>query len=53
MRYLADMPEFEVAAAMGVSAGSVKTHVSRGLVALRAVLGSDPEEGGHLGIRPS
>lgn len=36
LRYLADLPEAEVAAAMGVSAGSVKTHLHRGLATLRA-----------------
>src|SRR5262245_61459433 len=31
LRYFLDLPEAEIAAAMGVSAGSVKTHVHRGL----------------------
>jgi DNA-directed RNA polymerase specialized sigma24 family protein len=38
LRYWADLPEAEVAAAMRVSKGSVKTHTSRGLSALRANL---------------
>ena len=38
LRYLADQPEEAVAAALGVSVGSVKTHASRGLAALRASL---------------
>lgn len=38
LRYLADQPEDAVAAALGVSVGSVKTHASRGLAALRASL---------------
>jgi RNA polymerase sigma-70 factor (sigma-E family) len=38
LRYWADLPEAEVAAAMRVSKGSVKTHTSRGLTALRASL---------------
>jgi RNA polymerase sigma-70 factor (sigma-E family) len=38
LRYWADLPEAEVAAAMRVSKGSVKTHTSRGLSALRASL---------------
>lgn len=39
LRYLADQPEEAVAAALGVSVGTVKTHASRGLAALRARLG--------------
>ena len=35
LRYLADVPEAEVARLLGISAGSVKTHASRGLAALR------------------
>ncbi len=38
LRYVADFPEADVAAALGVSVGSVKTHASRGLAALRAGL---------------
>jgi RNA polymerase sigma factor (sigma-70 family) len=38
MRYLADLPEAEVARELGCSAGSVKQHASRGLAALRAAL---------------
>ena len=41
MRYLADLPEAEVAAALGCSVGTVKQHASRGLAALRAAL-ADP-----------
>jgi RNA polymerase sigma-70 factor (sigma-E family) len=39
LRYFLDLPEAEIAAAMGVSAGSVKTHVHRGLAALAQLLG--------------
>ena len=39
LRYLADRPEAEVAALLGCSAGTVKTHATRGLAALRASLG--------------
>ncbi|HEY3604984.1 MAG TPA: SigE family RNA polymerase sigma factor [Sporichthyaceae bacterium] len=38
LRYWADLPEAEVAEAMKVSKGSVKTHTSRGLAALRTSL---------------
>jgi RNA polymerase sigma-70 factor (sigma-E family) len=38
LRYLADLPEAEVAAALGCSVGTVKQHASRGLAALRAAL---------------
>jgi RNA polymerase sigma-70 factor (sigma-E family) len=38
LRYLADMPEAAVAAALGTSVGTVKTHASRGLSHLRADL---------------
>lgn len=38
LRYWLDLSEAEMAAAMGISAGTVKSHVSRGLVALRAAI---------------
>ncbi|MEO5994369.1 MAG: sigma-70 family RNA polymerase sigma factor [Arthrobacter sp.] len=38
LRYWAELTEKEMAEAMGVSAGTVKSHVSRGLVALEAAL---------------
>jgi RNA polymerase sigma-70 factor (sigma-E family) len=38
LRYLADLPEAEVASQLGCSAGTVKQHASRGLAALRAAL---------------
>jgi RNA polymerase sigma-70 factor (sigma-E family) len=34
LRYYADLSEAEIAEALGISAGSVKTHASRGLAAL-------------------
>jgi len=40
LRYWLDLPEREIAAAMGVSPGTVKSHVSRGLAALARALGS-------------
>jgi RNA polymerase sigma factor (sigma-70 family) len=44
LRYLADLSEAQVAAALGVSADAVKTHLHRGTTALRARLGPDFEE---------
>lgn len=43
MRYLADMSESDVAAALAITPGSVKTHLSRALARLRGVLG--PQSG--------
>ena len=41
LRYLADMSEADVAAAVGISVGNVKSHASRGLARLRTVLAPD------------
>ena len=41
LRYLADLPEADVAAALGCGVGSVKQHASRGLARLRAELGQE------------
>jgi RNA polymerase sigma-70 factor (sigma-E family) len=41
LRYYLDLNEADIAAAMGVSAGSVKTHLHRGLAALSRVLEED------------
>jgi RNA polymerase sigma-70 factor (sigma-E family) len=38
LRYWLDLPEREIATTMGVSAGTVKSHVSRGLAALGQAL---------------
>lgn len=38
LRYHADLSEAEIAEALGISAGSVKTHASRGLARLRTLL---------------
>jgi RNA polymerase sigma-70 factor (sigma-E family) len=38
LRYYADLSEEEVAAAMGISRGAVKSHTARGMSALRAAL---------------
>jgi RNA polymerase sigma-70 factor (sigma-E family) len=38
LRYYADLSEAEIAAAMGISRGAVKSHASRGMAALRLQL---------------
>lgn len=49
LRYLSEFSEAETAAALGISTGSVKTHVHRGLRTLRGELGHDPlEEVAHV-----
>jgi RNA polymerase sigma factor (sigma-70 family) len=45
LRYLADLPESEVAEVLGIDVGSVKQHASRGRVALRDAL-ARPGQGG-------
>ena len=56
LRYLADLPESEVAATLGCSVGTVKQHAHRGLAALRASLDLsstvEPREGSDDGIEP-
>jgi len=52
LRYMADWPESDVAAALGCSAGSVKSHASRGLAHLRAHL-DDRGAGGGDDVRAS
>ncbi|MCA0438509.1 MAG: SigE family RNA polymerase sigma factor [Austwickia sp.] len=46
LRYWADLPEKEIAAALGISVGTVKTAASRGLAALARELPTN-ETGGH------
>lgn len=41
LRYLADLPEREVAEALGLSAETVKEHAARGRKSLRTVLGPE------------
>jgi RNA polymerase sigma-70 factor (ECF subfamily) len=41
LRYLSDWPEATVAASLGITPGSVKTHLHRGLASLRQMLGQD------------
>ena len=38
LRYYLDLPEADVAKAMGFTCGAVKSHTARGLAALRAIL---------------
>jgi RNA polymerase sigma-70 factor (sigma-E family) len=40
LRYYLDLSEAEIAEAMGVSRGAVKSHAARGMAALRAALGT-------------
>ena len=52
LRYYLDLSEAEMAASMGVSAGSVKTHLHRGMAALAESLGAlGPESGQEGGTR--
>lgn len=44
LRYLGGLSDREVALALGISLGSVKTHIHRGLHGLRARLGAGLEE---------
>ena len=46
LRYLADLSEVDVARALGCSVGSVKTHASRGLSALRRRSATPGRQGG-------
>lgn len=43
LRYVADLPEADVASALGCSVGTVKSRASRGLARLREALESEPE----------
>jgi RNA polymerase sigma-70 factor (sigma-E family) len=44
LRYYLDLSEAEIAEALGIAAGTVKSHASRGAEALRAALGPQLEE---------
>lgn len=52
LRYLGDLSDGEVAVALGISVGSVKTHIHRGLGALRRRLGPGIEEVVPVGLEP-
>jgi RNA polymerase sigma-70 factor (sigma-E family) len=41
LRYWLDLSEADIAATLGISAGSVKTHASRGLASVARTLGDD------------
>jgi RNA polymerase sigma-70 factor (sigma-E family) len=43
LRYYADLSEAQIASAMGTSRGAVKSHIARGLAALRSALEIAPE----------
>jgi len=43
LRYYADLSEAEIATAMGISRGAVKSHTARGMAALRAALEREPD----------
>ena len=52
LRYLGDLTDGQVAVALGISVGSVKTHIHRGLGALRLRLGPGIEEVVPVGLEP-
>jgi RNA polymerase sigma-70 factor (sigma-E family) len=42
LRYYADLSEADIARAMGISRGAVKSHTARAIASLKSVLGRDP-----------
>jgi DNA-directed RNA polymerase specialized sigma24 family protein len=52
LRYYADFSEAEVAAAMGISCGAVKSHTARAMAALRADLEQQDRAWKPLSVRP-
>ena len=52
LRYLAALSEVEVAAALGVKPGTVKSHLHRAREAIRSRLGADFEEFGYGASAP-
>jgi RNA polymerase sigma-70 factor (sigma-E family) len=56
LRYYADLSEAEIAAAMSISRGAVKSHTARGMAALRDAFeraASRPDRPEDVGSRPS
>ncbi|MFC6016867.1 SigE family RNA polymerase sigma factor [Plantactinospora solaniradicis] len=53
LRYVADLPESEVAETLGCSVGSVKSRASRGLARLRAALETPPGVALHGAAMPA
>ena len=51
LRYLADLPEADVAAELGISIGTVKTHAHRGIEMLRQRLDAESPFGASAEIR--
>ncbi|CAN5454066.1 N/A [soil metagenome] len=45
LRFYSELGEREIAETLGISPNSVKTHVRRGMAALRVVLGGDDDDG--------
>jgi RNA polymerase sigma-70 factor (sigma-E family) len=58
LRYYSDLSEEQIAAAMGISRGAVKSHTARGLASLRAAVEQatsqpvSPEDSGHEPSNP-
>lgn len=44
LHYLADLREADIAVTLGISLSTVKTHIHRGIAALRRDLGNDLEQ---------
>ncbi|MDG4786005.1 SigE family RNA polymerase sigma factor [Micromonospora sp. WMMD1102] len=53
LRYVADLPEAEVAETLGCSVGSVKSRASRGLARLRTALESRPRSAAPGAVTPA
>ena len=47
LRYLIDLPEDEVALALGIRPGTVKSHLHRGVTTLRSLIPSDQKDLGY------